>query len=489
MVAGARGADHGDPFVIRHLDTYYLFHTTDGGRRGISVHTSPDLVHWTFAGFALEGGGDGHHLQTDLWAPEVLYSGGEFHMYVAGTRRGADGGGIEAERRQGVARSRTPLGPYALEPAPLVGDTWSIDGHPFQDEDGSLWLFYNVRTDETRFHGKPGSGTVADRLLEAGRLEGTPAVVAFPSAEWEGDFGHTAYWNEGSWVLKRRGRYHHLYSGGSYLDASYGIGLTSADHPRGPWQKAPENPIFQSGERITGPGHHSVILAPDGVSWYAVYHGYVTGEAGRKVHLDPLFWCGDRPVIGPCPMTGRPTEDPQPVPPGPVHDPAVPWWHADLWAGGPYLRIAGQEVALPGGPGGPLRVRVSQGMTRLRAWVDGELRLQADGVHPPEIDAPGQAGSGSLTSHLSDEAVRWLAPGERRAWRWGGSVPLELTLAVRGGCRVTAGEAEQRLISPEGRFALLRLRAEDGAREIVVTGEATGAQVTDLAVTARVPSG
>ncbi len=488
MVAGAPGADHGDPFVLRHLDAYYLFHTTDDGRSPISVHTSPDLVHWNVAGPALEGGPIGHWAETDLWAPEVMYRGGVFHMYVAGTPRAADGRGSEPDRRQGLARSTTPTGPYVLDPEPLVTDLWSIDGHPFQDEDGSLWLFYNVRSEETRFRGRPGSGTVADRLLDPGRLEGTPAPVAFPSAGWEGDFGQTAYWNEGSWVLKRRGRYHHLYSGGHYRDASYGIGLTSAEHPRGPWHKAADNPIFHSGTRITGPGHHSVILAPDGVSWYAVYHGYVDGEPGRKVHLDPLFWCGDRPVIGPGPITGRPTEHPQPVPPGPVHDPAVRWWHADLWAHGPAVRVAGHEISLPESAG-PLRVRISQGMTRLRAWVDGELRLQAHGVHPPQIDAPGQAGGGSLTSHLSDEAVRWLAPGERRAWAWGGSGPLDVALAVRGACRLTAGAAEQRLISPDGRFALLRLRAEDGAGEIVVTGEGAGAQVTDLAVTARAPRG
>jgi len=28
---------------------------------------------------------------------------------------------------------------------------------------------------------------------------------------------------------------------------------------------------------------------------------------------------------------GRPTEAPQAVPPGPVHDAAVPFWHADLF--------------------------------------------------------------------------------------------------------------------------------------------------------------
>src|SRR4028119_1135722 len=78
VISGARGRDHGDPFVLRYLDEYFLYHTTDDGDSGISVHRSHDLVHWEFAGYALEGAGPGHWAQTDLWAPEVMYCRGAF---------------------------------------------------------------------------------------------------------------------------------------------------------------------------------------------------------------------------------------------------------------------------------------------------------------------------------------------------------------------------------------------------------------------------
>jgi beta-xylosidase len=107
-------------------------------------------------------------------------------MYVAGTSVGPDGRALEAERRLGLARSDSPQGPYQLDEAPLVPDTWSIDGHPFQDEDGRLWLFYNVRTPATRFLGRPGSGTVVDRLLAPDELAGEPTEWRFPSERWEG---------------------------------------------------------------------------------------------------------------------------------------------------------------------------------------------------------------------------------------------------------------------------------------------------------------
>jgi glycosyl hydrolase family 43 len=397
---------------------------------------------------------------------------------------GTDGEGIEADRRQGVARADNPLGPFELADAPLVTDVWSIDGHPFQDEDGTLWLFYNIRTGTTRFGDHAGSGNVVDRLVRPDRLEGNPTPVAFPSQRWEGSAAGDSYWNEGSWVLKRRGRYHQLYSGSHYRDPTYGIGLTSARAPRGPWTKDPDNPIFRSGERITGPGHHSVILAPDGVSAYAVYHGYDRGMPGRKVHIDRTIWCGDRPVIGPGPLTGRPTEAPQPLPPVAVHDPAVSYWHADLFLLGSGLGIGEHRIEFEPSPR-HWRVRINQGQHGLRAWVDGQLRLQVRGLHPPDLSWDGEADGYRLTSHVEDEAVRWLAPGEEFAWPWGGAGPLELTLAVRGSARVIAGNVETTVTSSIERFGLAHLRVPDGAPEIVVCGLDRGAQVTDLSVTAR----
>ena len=55
VITGAAGEDHGDPFIIKYLDAFYLYHTGDtAGRRGVSVHRPADLVHWEFAGYALE---------------------------------------------------------------------------------------------------------------------------------------------------------------------------------------------------------------------------------------------------------------------------------------------------------------------------------------------------------------------------------------------------------------------------------------------------
>ena len=39
VIRGAPGDDHGDPFIIKYLDSFYLYPTRETyGRRGVSVH-------------------------------------------------------------------------------------------------------------------------------------------------------------------------------------------------------------------------------------------------------------------------------------------------------------------------------------------------------------------------------------------------------------------------------------------------------------------
>ncbi|TML66049.1 MAG: hypothetical protein E6G13_14275 [Actinobacteria bacterium] len=186
VITGAAGEDHGDPFIIKYLDAFYLYHTGDtAGRRGVSVHRSADLVHWEFAGYALEAAESGW-AWSDLWAPEVVYERGVFYMYISATRRRTHGEavkwqrgeGAEAGRRVGVARATHPLGPFVWDEHPLL-DCWSIDAHPFRDDDGTMWLFYNVRTeDDPTWDGLAGTGTVVERLVDADRVAGRPRIAS-----------------------------------------------------------------------------------------------------------------------------------------------------------------------------------------------------------------------------------------------------------------------------------------------------------------------
>ena len=488
VITGGPGDDHGDPFAIKYLDEFFLYHTGEtSGRRGVSVHRSRDLVNWEFHGFALEPADTGW-AWSDLWAPEVVYERGTFYMYISATRAGAGPspgpwqfGEDDAGRRVGVARATSPVGPFVPDPEPLT-DSWSIDAHPFRDDDGSMWLFYNVRTADVSFgNGLPGTGTVCDRLLAPDRLEGRPSPVTFPSDAWEGVPTSDWFWNEAPYVLKRRGRYFQMYSGGSFVDSSYAIGLAEGDAPRGVWRKDPANPILRGGERIAGPGHHSFVFGPDVATRYAVYHGYVDGDRGRKVNLDRLFWTGDKPLIA------GPTEGEQPFPAAPVFDAAISHWRAEAWVRGTWVEVGG--VRFPLAPSDVWhQVEAVQSGGRVAVRVGGVL-LSSHPARPgdgqPTFASDGDIAARTATSFLEDGELHELPAGSSYVWRWGGSGPLELTIAVRGSVELELGDGSYALDGDRDGYRLVRLEHDGGADEVVVRAGEQEATVTDLFVYAR----
>ncbi|MFL5966070.1 MAG: glycoside hydrolase family 43 protein [Gaiellaceae bacterium] len=490
VISGAPGEDHGDPFIIKYLDAFYLYHTGDtAGRRGVSVHRSTDLVHWEFAGYALEAAESGW-AWSDLWAPEVVYERGVFYMYISATRRRAAGEsvkwqrgeGAEAGRRVGVARARDPLGPFVWDEHPLL-DRWSIDAHPFRDDDGTMWLFYNVRTeDEPAWGGLPGTGTVCERLTGAGRVDGSPSIVTFPSQRWEGNAAGDWFWNEGPYVLKRRGVYFQMYSGGNFEGETYAVGSASAHAVTGAWVKRDDNPIFHGGDGIRSPGHHSFVFGPDVATPYAVYHGYVREAEGRKVLLDRLAWCGDLPrILGP-------TKDPQPKPPPAVFDEAVPHRRAEAWVRGGWVEYAGARFAL-GRDDVWHQVEVAEVAGRFSLRIGGVLRasrpVAGDVVRDRRFRSDGDIEHVTVASSLDDGALHELPAASSYVWQWGGYGPLELELAVDGTVDLVVGGELTTHEGARGTYRLVQVTHPRGTDEIAVHAGPDGALVTDLAVRAR----
>jgi hypothetical protein len=384
-----------------------------------------------------------------------------------------------------------------------------------------------VRTEATRYHdGTIGCGNVVGRMISPVEVERTQHPVAYPSHRWEGNRRGNWYWNEGPCVLKRRGTYFQMYSGGCYADDTYGLGFTTASTPQGPWHKQSRVPILKSSKAILGPGHHSIVTGPDGVTPYVVYHGYLPGTRGRKVHLDRIFWAGDRPVVE------GPTRTQQPRPAGPVYDPQVPHLHRSAWvfgrqvrigeftlplsdSGYQHLRVICRELPSTGssqvtgiagplerlhlstGIAGPLeRLHLSTGASRgpMLRWLkvylngvvkfDGAVAKASLGVSPSDdLEVDGELHNLTQTSWLDDEQIYPLSAGEKQTWAWGGSGDLEVSLAVRGHALIRVGEEEFEV--NHERYELVRLWIEGGASGLEVEGLGRGASVTDVVMTAR----
>ncbi|HPH98593.1 MAG TPA: glycoside hydrolase family 43 protein [Anaerolineaceae bacterium] len=272
----------GDPFVLRAPDgLYYCYATSDP--QGFKAWSSADLQKWTDLGLVYRRPADAWG-EADFWAPEVVLHKGRYLMHYSARW------GENHSLRIGVAISAKPSGPFVdVFNRPLFDAGYAaIDGHVLRDDDGHCYLYYSRDCSENIVAGRHESHLyVVELTPDLLSLKGSPVWVAAPEQAWELRSGDEWRWNEGPFVLKHAGRYVLMYSANCYASRDYGVGVALAESPFGPFIKAEYNPVLTSpSPEISGPGHNSVTLSPDGEDLLIVYH----------VHTDPLHPDGDRQV-------------------------------------------------------------------------------------------------------------------------------------------------------------------------------------------------
>ncbi len=294
-----------DPFVFKHRGEYWCISSNcQPNQRKFEMLRSPDLVHWQVMGGALEPLAEAHPY---YWAPEITYLNGIFYLYYSV--------GNETFMQLRVATSRNPGGPYIDRGVRLTGEDFAIDAHVFIDEAapssgaGSMYMFY--ATDFLQ-HTRIGTGTVVDRMLDPFTLAGEPRPVSRAAYEWqvfdparESKGGVKWHTIEGSFVLKRKGLYYQMFSGGNWTNQSYGVGYATSEQVlcEAEWAQPCDGldqplVIRTLPGLVTGPGHNSVVRGPDNRQLYCIYHRWV--DNARVLSIDPLDFAGDRLlVLGP----------------------------------------------------------------------------------------------------------------------------------------------------------------------------------------------
>lgn len=254
----------GDPDVVLYKDKYYLYPT--GDNHSYHVYISDDLVHWSRGPKVFQSKENG------VWAPNVFFNRDDGMLYLYYTANG----------KIGVAEANRPVGEFK-DLGNLIGN--AIDAHMFRDDDGSYFLYY------ARY---PNFGIFVQPMATPVRKKGEPIQVISPSEAWEIT---NVPVTEAPWVLKHRGVYYLLYSGGSANTEHYAIGYATAQNPLGPFTKYPGNPIIREGGGVLGPGHGSVTRDRAGKLWL-VYHQQRDKTPGwnRVICIDPL-WFDEKGVL------------------------------------------------------------------------------------------------------------------------------------------------------------------------------------------------
>lgn len=259
-------ADFSDPDVTRVGDTYYMV-ASDFHFMGMQVLKSRDLVNWEYAARIYDrldapGYDTNDRYACGSWAPTIRYNDGKFYMFVCSPTEGL-----------WMSCAEKAEGPWTK---PLLvhegtGPGWE-DPCPFWDEDGSAYLGRsNVGAGPIIIHRMSPDGT---KLLDEG-------VTVYEGPVAEGTKIHK--WN--GWY------YLSIPEGG--VGQGWQTILRSKDI-YGPYER---KIVLESGmSGINGAHQGAIVDTPDGQWWF--FHFQQVGARGRVVHLQPMHWSDDWPVIG-----------------------------------------------------------------------------------------------------------------------------------------------------------------------------------------------
>ncbi|MEU3783004.1 family 43 glycosylhydrolase [Streptomyces sp900129855] len=260
-----------DPNIVRFGDTFYMYPTTDGfeGWSGtqFKAYSSTDLVHWTDHGVILDLGPDVSWADSRAWAPTIAEKDGKYYFYFC------------ADANIGVAVSDSPTGPFKdalgqplLKAGQLSGQM--IDPAVFTDDDGQSYLYW-------------GNGHAYVVPLNGD-------MVSFDASKIT-DITPSGY-NEGTFVVKRKGTYYFMWSENDTRDENYRVAYATGPSPTGPWTKRGVILEKDTSLGILGTGHHSVVQVPGTDDWYIAYHRFaIPGGDGmhRETTIDKLEFDAD----------------------------------------------------------------------------------------------------------------------------------------------------------------------------------------------------
>ncbi|RYX90460.1 hypothetical protein EON78_06960, partial [bacterium] len=288
-----------DPHVLKWNGEYYLYTSGDP----ITAYHSTDLVNWQPLGAVLSSSSNAKAWnQSDVWAPEVIYRNGKFYMYYTASKKSDDWRVGEMARRVGVAVSNSPKGPF-IDSGKPVSQGWAIDGNVFKDPDGGKeYLFYSYLHEPKL----PGASIVMDPMKSWNSVTGNLTTVSRGNQAWEdkdGDEnnGSLRYTNEAPTVIKHHKLYYMIYSGGSWDLPSYSLAYAVTDKIKqdgleGPGWKKVSPPILRSTPIVDGPGHNSIVKAPNNVDDINVFHARTVpfiDPWNRLPFVDRIYWNHD----------------------------------------------------------------------------------------------------------------------------------------------------------------------------------------------------
>jgi beta-xylosidase len=267
-------ADYSDPDVVRVGDDYYMTASSFNCVPGLPILHSKDLVNWQLITYALPT-----QLPEDVfnipqhgngvWAPCIRYHNNEFYIYYPDP----DFGIYQIKAKQAE-------GPWS-EPILVKAGKGLIDPSPLWDDDGKVYLTHAFAGSRARIK--------SVLLVQEMNSEGT-AVIGDEVMVFDGHDAHPTV--EGPKFYKANG-YYYIFAPAGGVSTGWQLVLRSKN-VYGPYET--KTVMAQGKSAINGPHQGAWVNTKSGEHWFI--HFQDKEAYGRVVHLNPMTWQNDWPVIG-----------------------------------------------------------------------------------------------------------------------------------------------------------------------------------------------
>jgi beta-xylosidase len=268
-------ADYSDPDVVRVGNDYYLTSSSFNSAPALPILHSRDLVNWTIIGHALPVQPPPSRYNqvqpgNGVWAPALRHHAGKFYLYYPDPDLGIF-----------VTTATNPAGPWTTPVCVKAAKGW-IDPCPFWDEDGRAYLVHAFAGSRA---GIKSVIHVSEMAPDGLSLLGEDRLV------FDGHKDHPTI--EGPKFYKRHG-YYYIFAPGGGVKTGWQVALRSKN-VFGPYED--KVMLAQGKSPINGPHQGAWVDTPDGKQdWFL--HFQDQGAYGRVVHLQPMTWKNDWPVMG-----------------------------------------------------------------------------------------------------------------------------------------------------------------------------------------------
>lgn len=268
-------ADYSDPDVCVAGEDYYLTASSFNCIPGLPILHSKDLVNWEIVGHAVKELEPKQEFDrpshgNGIWAPSIRYHNGEFYIYWGDPDYGVF-----------MVKTKAPAGEWS-KPLCVIPGKGLIDTTPLWDDDGRCYLVNAYANSRSRF-----ASVIAIRELSADGTKpiGNPVII------YDGN-GTESRTCEGPKIYKRDGWYWVMFPAGG-VPTGFQVAMRSKN-PFGPYES--KVVLAQGKTKINGPHQGAWVHTKFGEDWFL--HFQDKEAYGRVVHLQPVTWKDNWPVMG-----------------------------------------------------------------------------------------------------------------------------------------------------------------------------------------------